>query len=181
MQDKEDQCSILHFTPGCLDPENFRKKGTVAIMPLAASRGESEIPACTLRPEAASRCRQLLTRSCTWSSMGESPGTFDHSVRIEIWAGVGFLLEASKPCRLASPAGAVLIAIESAGITADTCGLSLPERVRGQPWPHSRATRSTASLASIEAPMALMICGSPRGYGSLQCRTLSSDSVWRRR
>ena len=67
---------------------------------------------------------------------GRANGTFDHGLRIEIWAGVGFVLEASESCRLESMAGAVLIAVESAGMTADPCGLSLPERVRGQRWPH---------------------------------------------
>ncbi len=127
---------VLHFTPGCLDPDGFGRKGTVAIMPLAASSGENEIFCLYLAPGG-----RIAVPPATYAQLylvvnGRVTGTFDHSLRIEIWAGVGFVLEASESCRLESTAGAVLIAVESVGMTAEPCGLSLPERVRGQLWPH---------------------------------------------
>ncbi len=126
---------VLHFTPGCLDPNGFRKKGTVVAMPLVASSGDSEISclylaaggSVTLPPAPYAQLHLVVN--------GRVIGTFDHSLRIEIWAGVGFVLEASESCRLESTAGAVLIAVESAAMTADPCGLSMPERVSGQVWP----------------------------------------------
>ena len=127
---------VLHFTPGCLDPDGFRKKGTVAAMPLAASNGESEISCLYLAPGSSIAVPPAPYAQLYLVVNGRVTGTFDHSVRIEIWAGVGFLLEASESCRLESAAGAVLIAIEAAGMTVDPCGLSLPEHVRGQLWPH---------------------------------------------
>ena len=41
---------VLHFTSGCLARDEFRKKGTVAIMPLAASSGDTEISCLYLAP-----------------------------------------------------------------------------------------------------------------------------------
>ncbi len=128
---------VLLFTPGCLDLEGFRKNGTVAIMSLAASSGESEVSCLCLAPGGSVTVPPATYAQLYLVVNGQVTGVFDHSLRIEIWAGVGIALEASDSCRLESIAGAVLIAVESAGITVDPCGLSVPERVRGQPWPRA--------------------------------------------
>src|SRR5258706_10441374 len=122
---------VLHFTPGCLDPNGFRKKGTVVAMPLVASSGDSEISclylaaggSVTLPPAPYAQLHLVVN--------GRVIGTFDHSLRIEIWAGVGFVLEASESCRLESTAGADLIAPEAAAMRTDTPGRSRPPRGGG--------------------------------------------------
>jgi len=122
---------VLHFTPGCLDPDGFRKKGTVAAMPLAASCGASEISCVYLAPGGSVTVSPATSAQLYLVVNGQVTGMFDRNLRIEIWAGAGFVLEASESCRLESTAGAVLIAVESAEMTANPCGLSLPERVGG--------------------------------------------------
>jgi len=82
---------VLHFTPGCQDSDEFQKQGTVAIMPLAASSGDSEI-SCLL-PRAWSQHRGAGSEpmhSCIWPSMDKLPALFDHSLRIEN-LGAGYL------------------------------------------------------------------------------------------
>jgi hypothetical protein len=40
----------IHFTPGTLDPENVRRHGTVAHMPLASGNGEFEVSCLYVAP-----------------------------------------------------------------------------------------------------------------------------------
>jgi len=47
---KEHAMQGVHFTPGTLDPENVRRHGTVAHMPLASGNGEFEVSCLYLAP-----------------------------------------------------------------------------------------------------------------------------------
>jgi hypothetical protein len=54
----------IHFTPGTLDPDNVRRHGTVAHMPLASGRGTLRSRASTSRRAARSPWSPSGTLSC---------------------------------------------------------------------------------------------------------------------
>jgi hypothetical protein len=41
---------VVHFTPGSLDPDNVRRDGTVAHLPLASGHGDFELSCLDLSP-----------------------------------------------------------------------------------------------------------------------------------
>jgi hypothetical protein len=49
---------------------------------------------------------------------------------------MGIVLEGTESCLLECETGAVLITVEAEDLAADACGLSTPDRVMGQRWPH---------------------------------------------
>jgi hypothetical protein len=126
---------ILHFTPGSLDPDNVRRHGTVAHMPLASGEGEFELSCLYLSPGGqiavapANHVQLLLIVN------GRAEAAFLNGVRPNPMAGMGLLLQAREGCQLASTTGAVILAIEADQLAADPCGISHPERVMGQQWP----------------------------------------------
>ncbi len=75
---------VLHFTPGCLDRDDFSNKGTVAIMPLAASNGESEISCQYLAPGGSVAMPPATCGQLYLVVNGRVSGTFDQGLRIEI-------------------------------------------------------------------------------------------------
>jgi len=127
---------IIHFTPGSLDPENVRRRDTVASMPLANGRGQLELSCLYLSPGgqiavASARHAQLLS-----IVNGKVGATFPNGMRLNPSAGMGLLLEEGEGCRLASATGAVVLVLEADQLSADPCGISTPERVMGQQWPN---------------------------------------------
>jgi hypothetical protein len=126
---------ILHFTPGSFDPDNVRRHGTVAHMPMASGNGDFDISCLYLAPGSQiavppGRYAQLLL-----VVNGKLEATFEHRLRLEPSAGVGVLLKEGESCQLESATGAVIITLEGDQIEADPCGLSSPQRGMGQQWP----------------------------------------------
>jgi hypothetical protein len=126
---------ILHFTPGSLDPDNVRRHGTMAHMPLAGGHGEFEVSCLSLSPGSQivvppGRQAQLLL-----VVNGKLQATFPHGLRLEPSAGIGVLLQEGESCQLESTTGAVIMTVEAQQIEADPCGISSPQRVMDQQWP----------------------------------------------
>jgi hypothetical protein len=126
---------ILHLTPGSLDPENVRRHGTAAHMPLASGSGEFDISCLYLPPGGQIAVPPARHAQLLLVVNGKFEATFPHGLRLEPSAGVGILLKAGESCQLESMTGAVLIMIEAQQIEADPCGSSIPQRVMGQQWP----------------------------------------------
>jgi hypothetical protein len=127
---------VIHFTPGTLDPENFRRHGTVAHMPLASGNGEFEVSCLYVAPggsvavEPKRHPQLLLVVNGKAKTLFLSP-----SMLLEPSAGVGMLLAAGERCQISSSTGAMLLNLEAAQLEADACGISSPQRVMGQQWP----------------------------------------------
>jgi hypothetical protein len=126
---------ILHFTPGSLDPDNVRRHGTIAHMPLASGQGELDLSCLYLSPGghiavAPARYAQLLL-----IVNGRTEATFPNGMRLNPMAGMGLLLQKGERCQLASRTGAVIMTIEAEQLAGDPCGISHPERVTSQQWP----------------------------------------------
>jgi hypothetical protein len=126
---------ILHFTPGSLEPDNARRHGTVAHMPLASGKGDFDISCLYLAP--GSQIALLPGRHAQLLLVvnGKLEAIFAHGLLLEPSAGIGVLLKVGESCQLESATGAVIIALEGKQIEADPCGLSSPQRVMGQQWP----------------------------------------------
>jgi hypothetical protein len=126
----------IHFTPGALDPQNVRRHGTVAHMPLASGHGEFEVsclyvaPGGSIAVEPKRHPQLLLVVNGKAETLFSSP-----SVRLEPSAGVGILMAAGERCQISSSTGAILLNLEAAQLEADACGISSPQRVMGQQWP----------------------------------------------
>jgi hypothetical protein len=126
---------ILHFTPGSLDPENVRRHGTVAHMPLASGQGELELSCLYLSPGGQIAVAPTDHTQLLLIVNGRAEAAFPNGMRLSPLAGMGLLLQAGDGCQLASRTGAVILTIEADQLAADPCGISHPERVMGQQWP----------------------------------------------
>ena len=127
--------NILHFTPGSLDPDNVRRHGTVAHMPLAGGQGELELSCLYLSPGGQIAVAPARHAQLFLIVNGRTEATVPNGMRLNPMAGMGLLLEAGEGCQLASTTGAVVLTIEADQLTADPCGISHPERVMDQQWP----------------------------------------------
>lgn len=128
---------IVHFTPDSLDPENARRPGAVAHLPLASGLGELQVSCLYLAPNgriavAPTSQEQLLL---VVNGKADAWLTLPHHLRIEISAGMGMLLRPEERCELNSETGAIFINVECDSLSADECGISTPERVMRQAWP----------------------------------------------
>jgi hypothetical protein len=126
---------MIHFTPGSLDSENVRRHGTVAHLLLANGEGEFEVSALYLAPGgqidvAPEDYYQLLL-----VVNGRADTLYSCGLRLELSAGMGMLFDKGEGCHVSSTTGAVILTVESKQMAADACGISRPERVRGQLWP----------------------------------------------
>jgi hypothetical protein len=126
---------ILHFTPGSLHPDNVRRHGAVAHMPMAFGSGEFDISCLYLAPGSQIAVPPVRHTQLLLVVNGKLQATFEHRLRLEPSAGVGVLLKQGESCRLESTTGAVIITLEGDQIEADPCGISTPQRVMGQQWP----------------------------------------------
>jgi hypothetical protein len=57
------------------------------------------------------------------------------SVLLEPSAGLGILMAADERCQISSATGAMFLNLEADQLEADVCGISHPDRVKGQQWP----------------------------------------------
>jgi hypothetical protein len=126
---------IVHFTPGSLDPENVRKNGTAAIMPLASGNGKIAISCLYLSPRGRISVPPTGHSQLIMTVNGKAQSTFPKGFSPRLFAGVGILLHPGETCQLDSQGGAVIITIEATELEPDPCGISTPERVMGQQWP----------------------------------------------
>jgi hypothetical protein len=126
---------ILHFTPGSLDPDNARRHGTVAHMPLASGEGDFEVSCLYLSPGAQIAVAPANHTQLLLIVNGSAEAAFPNGMRLNPLAGMGLLLQKGEGCQLVSAAGAVILTIEADQMAADPCGGSHPERVMGQQWP----------------------------------------------
>jgi hypothetical protein len=80
---------IVHFTPGSLEPDNVRRHGTVAHMPLASGQGDFEVSCLYLSPGGhiavapANHAQLLLIVN------GRAEATFPNGMRLTPLAGMG--------------------------------------------------------------------------------------------
>jgi len=126
---------ILHFTPGSLDPDNVRRHGTVAHMPLASGQGELELSCLHLSPGGHIAVPPVQHAQLLLIVNGRAEATFPNGMRLNPSAGMGLFMQAGEGCQLASATGAVILTIEADQLGPDPCGISHPERVMGQRWP----------------------------------------------
>jgi hypothetical protein len=127
---------VIHFTPGALNPENVRRHGIVATMPLASGRGEFELSCLYMSPGGQIPVRAARHAQLLLIVNGRVEATFPSRMRLNPSAGMGLLLQAGESSQLTSATGAVLLIVEADWVIADPCGTSDPERVRGQQWPN---------------------------------------------
>jgi hypothetical protein len=127
---------ILHFTPGSLDPENARRRGTVAHMALASGSGEFEASCLYLAPEGRIAVEPRAHPHLLLVVNGRMTATFPNDMTLSILTGMGMLLQSGERCQLASTTGAVIVTVEAGRLAADPCGTSHPERVMHQQWPN---------------------------------------------
>jgi hypothetical protein len=128
---------VIHFTPGSLGPENVRRHGNVAHLPLASGGGSSEISCLYLAPGGQIAVAPTTQRQLLLAVNGRAVATFSkpHTMRLEPSAGVGLLMQPGDRCLLESATGAIMITIEADELGADPCGISHPDRVMSQLWP----------------------------------------------
>jgi hypothetical protein len=127
---------VIHFTEGATDLMwGSRSKGT-RFVPLADGEGDTHVS-----------CLHLM-RGCNGC---EPPVTHDSALlivhgrvtvipsethaRIDLSAGVGFVVSAAECYSLETQEGAIVIVIESQRLEATECGISTPARIAGQRWP----------------------------------------------
>ena len=126
---------ILHFTPGSLDPDNVRRHGSVADMPLTSGQGELELSRLHLSPGGHIAVPPAHHAQLLLIVNGRAEATSPNGMRLIPSAGMGLLLQERESCQLSSATGGVLITIEADQLAADRCGISHPERVMAQLWP----------------------------------------------
>jgi hypothetical protein len=126
---------MIHFTPGSLDPENVRRHGTVAHLPLANGEGKFEVSALYLAPGGQIKVPPENYYQLLLVVNGRADTLYSCGLRSEVAAGMGVLFDKREGCHVSSTTGAVILTIESDNLLADICGISSPERVRGQLWP----------------------------------------------
>jgi hypothetical protein len=94
---------IIHFTPGALDPENVRCRGTAAHMPLVSGHGEFDISCLYLAPGGqiavppARHAQLLLVVNGKLHARCSGP-----QLLLELSAGVGLLLKDGESYQLES-------------------------------------------------------------------------------
>ena len=135
MRDENFLMDILHFTPGSLDPDNVRRHGAVAHLPLASGNEEFDISCLYLAAGGQIAVPPVRHTQLLLVVNGKLEAAFAHGLRLEPSAGVGVLLKEGESCQLVSTTGAVIITVEGKQIEADPCGSSSPQRVMGQQWP----------------------------------------------
>ncbi len=126
---------ILHFTPGSLDPDNVRRRGTVAHLPLASGDGDFELSCLYLSPGGQIAVAPAQHAQLLLVVNGRTEARFPNGLLLKPSSGVGVLLQEGEGCQLTSATGAVVLTIEADQLTADPCGISSPDRVMGQLWP----------------------------------------------
>jgi hypothetical protein len=126
---------VLHFTPGSLDPDNVRRRGTAAHLPLASGDGDLEVSCLYLSPGGQIAVAPAPHAQLLLIVNGRAKATFRNGLLLNPSAGVGILLQEGEGCQLASATGAVVLTIEADHLAADPCGISSPDRVMGQQWP----------------------------------------------
>jgi hypothetical protein len=127
---------ILHFTPGSLDPQNVRRHGTVAHLPLAAGQGAWQLSCLYLAPRRAIVVPAATHRQLLQIVNGKTDARFPGGALLQLSAGMGMLLRPEEGCHLSSSTGTVILTLEADQMAADPCGISHPERVMGQQWPN---------------------------------------------
>jgi hypothetical protein len=66
---------------------------------------------------------------------GELVFEWETTMRLELAAGVGVVVNAGEECALASRDGAIVIFVQANDLEAHDCGVSTPQRIMGQRWP----------------------------------------------
>src|ERR1700686_5074317 len=103
---------ILHFTPGSLDPDNVRRHGIVAHVPMASGQGELELSCLYLSPGGQIAVAPAQHAQLLLIVNGRTEATFPNGMRLNPSAGMGLLLQEGEGCQLASATGAVILTIE---------------------------------------------------------------------
>ena len=85
--------NILHFTPGSLDPDNVRRHGTVAHMPLAFGSGKFDISCLYLSHGGKIAVPPAHQTQLLLVVNGRLQATFPNGLRLEPAAGIGILLQ----------------------------------------------------------------------------------------
>jgi hypothetical protein len=126
---------VIHFTSGATDPlREFRSRGA-RFVPLADGFGDTHVSCLQL--VAGGRIPKLpLTQACALLIVrGDVVFTASMGSRLDLSAGTGLVMEAGGHCGLESRNGATLILVEVQLLEAHECGISTPQRIRGEGWP----------------------------------------------
>jgi hypothetical protein len=126
---------VIHFTAGATDSLLASNARGAQFVPLADGVGDAHI-GC-LRLAAGGRVPSLpMSQACVLLIVqGELVFEWGTTMRLELSAGVGVVLNAGEQCALVSRDGAILILVQSNDLEAHDCGISTPQRIMGQRWP----------------------------------------------
>ena len=128
---------ILQFFPGALAPADDPLARPAAHMPMASGRGDFELSCLYLAPGGHIAVPPIKQAQLLLFVNGRADADCrEPSAQLALSAGTGLLLAAGEHCRLATDTGAIALIVTAERLLADRCGPSLPERVRGQLWPH---------------------------------------------
>lgn len=126
---------VIHFTAGATDSLLASNSRGAQFVPLADGVGDAHI-AC-LHLAAAGRIPSLpMSQACVLLIVqGELVFEWETTMRLELAAGVGVVVNAGEECALASRDGAIVIFVQANDLEAHDCGVSTPQRIMGQRWP----------------------------------------------
>jgi hypothetical protein len=145
---------VIHFTEGATDPiEDFEARG-VRYVPLASAQGEvgASVVSC-FHISAGGRitetpcvhdCVLLVVQGrLTLWGIDDPERLHLFPARIDMFAGMGVVLNAGEPMRIESDEGAIVVAVEAPQLLATARGLSTPARLWHARWPGEQPPRRT--------------------------------------
>jgi hypothetical protein len=126
---------VLHFTYLAADPLTDCDATGARFLPLMEGHGSPHVSCLHLDSGASipapsvDHAAALLVVHGRITLTTQSP-----TLRIDIHAGMGCVLDAGEPYAIESATGAIVIIIESDSLTAHERGISSPERIAGATW-----------------------------------------------
>jgi hypothetical protein len=126
---------VIHFTERATDPLLESRALGSRFVPLADGSGDTHV-AC-LHLAAGGRIPKLpLTQArALLLVQGEVVLVSGTTMRMDLSAGVGVVLNAGDECALESRDGAILILVQGQHLEAHECAISTPRRIMGQRCP----------------------------------------------
>jgi hypothetical protein len=127
---------VIHFTLGATDPlATFRALRT-NFVPLAEGEGDVQVSclhfaedSAILEPPTTHACVLLIVHGRVDFNL------IQPTMHLQLWAGMGIVLEATERYTLASRTSAILIIVEALHLKPHSRGISTPARIEGQRWP----------------------------------------------
>lgn len=127
---------VVHFTEGAADPMWGSCSRSTRFVPLVDGEGDTHVSCLHLIaggsvfvPSVTHDCAVLIVQGHVIVTSTTVHG------RIDLYAGVGFVVRAPESYSLETQEGAIAILIETQRLEATECGISTPARVMGQRWP----------------------------------------------